>query len=122
MNEAIIQLLQPLAETLKTTIYHIWDLQLRQVYIDGFHALCVLILGLALIVIPIKRWKALNKILKSDTPIDGISKDDIDSLRFGLTMLILLGSILVLYYFPTVLTCFMNPEYHAVKELRALVK
>ena len=83
MNEAIIQLLQPLAETLKTTIYHIWELQLRQVYIDGFHALCVLILGLALIVIPIKRWKALNKILKSDTPIDGISKDDINSLRFG---------------------------------------
>ena len=109
--------LQPLADKLGTTGQYVWGLQVKQAYVDGSLALVGLLFGIALITVAILWMKKINDNLETqrDTEMDG----------FGVVASVILfiaGFIFLCTNVPTVLNCFINPEYYALHQLIKLVK
>ena len=115
--EVVTTALQPLAEKLGTTAQYVWGLQVKQAYVDGSIALVVLLFGIALITVAILWMKKINDNLETqrNTEMDG----------FGVVASVILfiaGFIFLYINVPTILNCFINPEYYALQHLINLVK
>lgn len=115
--EAVQVILQPLADKLGTTGQYVWELQVKQAYVDGSIALVGLLFGIALITVAILWMKKINDNLETqrNTEMDG----------FGVVASVILfiaGFIFLCTNVPTVLNCFINPEYYALRQLIKLVK
>ena len=110
--EVVTTALQPLAEKLGTTAQYIWGLQVKQAYVDGFIALGGLMFGIFLCVLSVVLTRGLTKDRSCDL-------EDAVIIAF---FIFAVGLVFILVNFSTTLSCFINPEYHALQQLIKLVK
>ena len=110
--EAVQVILQPLADKLGTTAQHVWELQIKQAYVDGSIALVGLLFGLAIVVLTV----FLNLKYNDDEYYD---------FNFWVVVSIIpiiIGVSFICSTIVTVFTSFINPEYYALQHLIQLVK
>ena len=114
--EVVTTALQSLAEKLGTTAQYIWGLQVKQAYVVGFVALAGFLFGAIMIIGSIWMfYKLFNNNSKEETEVKGF-------LFVGSLVSLIIGCIFCASWFSTVLNCFINPEYYALKQLIKLVK
>lgn len=113
--EVVTTALQPLAEKLGTTAQYIWGLQVKQAYVDGFVALAYFLFGAMMIVGSIRIFYKLFDNSKKAIEDEGF-------LFVGSIVSLFIGFIFCASWFSTILNCFINPEYYALKQLIKLVK
>ena len=102
--EAVQVILQPLADKLGTTAQHVWELQIKQAYVDGSIALVGLLFGLAIVVLTV----FLNLKYNDDEYYD---------FNFWVVVSIIpiiIGVSFICSTIVTVFTSFINPEYYAL--------
>ena len=110
--EVVTTALQPLVDKLGTTAQYVWGLQVKQAYVDGFVALGWLMFGIFLCVLSLLLVKHLNK----------EEYIDIGDIVIFLIPVFVTGLGFILINFPTILNCFINPEYYALQQFIKLVK
>lgn len=110
--EVVTTALQPLAEKLGTTAQYVWELQVRQSYVDGSIALVGLLFGLVVVGLTIfLNWKH-----KDDEDYDFAFWSVISIIPMSVGLVFILSNI------NTVFTAFINPEYYAIQQMINLVK
>ena len=115
--EVVTTALQPLADKLGTTAQYVWDLQVKQAYVDGFVALGGLILGIGLLIVAFRVFKSFYHYRTKDE----YDKFEVEKLTCIL-MFSLVGILFFFLNFSTALECWINPHYHALSSLIKLVK
>ena len=117
ITEAVQTILQPLADKLGTTAQHVWELQVKQAYVDGYISTFWFLVGLFVI---IRSYIVVKKITKGKVEI---KKEDEDYHKIvTYAIFIIIGIVVVLSNFSTILNCLINPEYYALQHLIQLVK
>ena len=115
--EVIAIALQPLADKLETTAQYVWGLQAKQAYVDGFVALCGLLLGIGLLIVAFRVFKSFYHYRLEDE----YDKFETEKL-ICILMFSLVGMLFLFLNFSTTIECFINPHYHALSSLIKLVK
>ena len=115
--EVIITALQPLADKLGTTAQYVWEMQVKQAYVDGFVALSGLLLGIGLLIVAFRVFKSLYHCRLEDEYDKFEAEKLICILVFSFV-----GMIFLFLNFSTTIECFINPHYHALSSLIKLVK
>lgn len=115
--EVVTTALQPLAEKLGTTAQYVWEMQVKQAYVDGLVALSGLLLGIGLLIIAFLVFKSFYHCRLEDE----YDKFEAEKLICILTFSFF-GMIFLFLNFSTTIECFINPHYHALSILIKLVK
>ena len=115
--EVVTTALQPLAEKLGTTAQYVWEMQVKQAYVDGFVALSGLLLGIGLLIVAFRVFKSLYHCRLEDE-YDKLEAEKL----ICILMFSFVGMIFLFLNFSTTIGCFINPHYHALSSLIKLVK
>ena len=115
--DVMITALQPLADKLGTTAQYVWEMQVKQAYVDGFVALSGLLLGIGLLIVAFRVFKSFYHYRLEDEYDKFESEKLICILMFSLV-----GILFLVLNFSTTIECFINPHYHALSSLIKLVK
>ena len=115
--EVIITALQPLADKLGTTAQYVWEMQVKQAYVDGFVALSGLLLGIGLLIVAFRVFKSFYHCCLEDE-YDKLETEKL----ICILMFSLVGMLFLFLNFSNTIECFINPHYHALSSLIKLVK
>lgn len=111
-------LLQKLSASLGTTVEHLWEILIKQVYVDAIG--CCLVIGIALVfgiawTFYSKFW--YKKIKEDNWHKDGFTTNIVISIIVYLVLFIILGDNLY-----SIFSCLYNPEYQALQEILKYIK
>lgn len=112
MNDKTIELLSGLADKFGTTVDHLWGVLVKQAYVGAWATIVTLgglIMFSAITII------TTNKRARADFKNDAVS---IASVAFvGACIAGSIGAIGIVGEAPELITCFLNPEYWALKQV-----
>ena len=133
MNEEVqkkaMEMLEALAAKLGTTLEHLWGVLLKQATVEGAYSVLISAISAAVIVLFAVAlyfaWREIPSLVESD-----VSRRDADD--YGYIYLLRAASVAAWIIFisipldialgraKTALTCFINPEYWAIREVARL--
>lgn len=113
-DEALAKILNQLSDKFGTTSAHLWQVLLRQAYIDGIEALAGVIFTTVIMIGVLVKLKSSYRVY--DNQYDDFSEEHIPLIIIS-CVTVLAFSITLFAAGSVALECFLNPEYYALHEI-----